>query len=284
MELIFDAGMYDGSDTEYYLETGHKVVAIEANPALCAMARKRFDMQVTAGRLIIENVAISNTPGAIDLHVCGQDLGSSSTVAERLEERFPLGKYTVPTMTYDDLVAKYGKPAYLKIDIEGADKEAVLSLRRDTAPPFLSFEAHQDLEQMIEHCYALDYRRFKVINQTNFRCIQNQESIGHRLGMKLVRLAGYDKPLTRKINGRYHVLGHSAGPAPWDSDGRWYSRDEILAAWKSTRRSGWYDVHAATRTAEAPVSMSKAIGKAYAVVFGIMEVIGLIIAGASMIF
>lgn len=282
--LVFDFGMYDGEDARYYLETGLKVVAIDADPVLCEAAKKRFAEPLSKGQLVVEHAAISNTPGTIDLHVSGQDRGSSSIYADRIAERWPLGKYSVPTVTYDDLVAKHGKPEYLKIDIEGADRDAVMSLRHETAPPFLSFEAHEHLEEMIQHCYDLGYRRFKIINQTNFRCIQNQESIGHRLGMKLVRLAGYDKPLTRKINGRYHVLGHSAGPAPWNSDGQWYSRNEILAAWQSSRRSGWYDVHAATRTAEAPVSTSKAIGQAFSRVVGVMAVIGLIIAGALMIF
>lgn len=254
---VFDFGMYDGSDAHYYLETGHKVVAVEANPALCAMAAKRLDKYVMSGQLIIENVAISNTPGTIDLHVCGQDLGSSSIVAERLEERFALGKYTVPTVTYDHLMAKHGKPTFLKIDIEGADKECVLSLKHETVPPYLSFEAHNDLEAMVDHCHGAGYRDFKIIHQPSFRCIQNQECLNERIGMKLVRLAGYDKPLTKRIDGRYHVLGHSAGPAPWHSDGRWYDRKEILAAWRNSRRSGWYDVHAKTRTAQ-PVPRASA--------------------------
>lgn len=117
--------------------------------------------------MIIENVAISNQPGTID--VCGQDLGSSSIDGERLADRFPLGKYTVPTVTYDNLAKKYGKPTFLKIDIEGADKECVLSLQHETAPPYLSFEAHHDLEGMIDHCYNAGYRYFKIIHQNSFR-------------------------------------------------------------------------------------------------------------------
>lgn len=284
-ETVFDFGMFDGSDTEHYLETGLKVVAVDADPVLCESAKKRFAERVSAGQLVVEHAAISNTPGTIELHVSGQDRGSSSIFADRIAERWPLGKYTVGTTTYADLLAKHGKPVYLKIDIEGADRDAVMSLTQETAPPYLSFEAHDHLEEMIEHCYDSGYRRFKIINQTSFRCIQKQESLGQRIGMKVVRLAGYDKPLARKINNRWHVLGHSAGPAPWQSDGRWYNRTEILAAWKSARKNGgWYDVHAATRTAEPPVSTAKSIGQSFAAVAGIVAVIGLIIAGALMIF
>lgn len=249
MSTVFDIGMYDGSDTEYYLEIGHKVIAVEANPALCAMVGKRLKPYVERGQLIIENVAVSSKPGTIDLHVCGQDLGSSSILVERLDDRFPLGKYTVPTMTYGDLRRKHGPPVYLKIDIEGADKECVLSLTHETAPPYLSFEAHQDMEEMINHAYDCGYRYFKIIHQNSFRCIQRQDSLLDRIRHKVVRLMGFDRPLAVRIGGRLFALSHSAGPAPWKSDGDFRSRDEILRDWKKTKHRGWYDVHAATRTA-----------------------------------
>lgn len=257
METIFDFGMSDGSDSEYYLQTGHKVVAVDAYLPHCNAVAKRFGKYMSSGQLTIENVAISNTPGTINLHICGQDLGSNSIFAERLEDRSPLGKYTVPTTTYDGLMAKYGKPMYLKIDIEGADKECVLSLKHETAPPYLSFEAHQDMEELIDHCFNVGYRYFKVIHQNSFRCIQKQECLSDRIGMKIVRIAGYDKPLVRKIDGRFYVLGHSAGPAPWQSDGRWYDRAKIIRDWKKTQRRGWYDVHAARRDAHLHLAKSK---------------------------
>ena len=39
-KLIFDIGMYDGSDTRYYLNEGFRVLAIEANPVLVKRARE----------------------------------------------------------------------------------------------------------------------------------------------------------------------------------------------------------------------------------------------------
>jgi len=44
-------GMHNGDDTAYYLARGYDVVAVEANPALCASAGKRFAPEVAAGRL-----------------------------------------------------------------------------------------------------------------------------------------------------------------------------------------------------------------------------------------
>ena len=38
--LIFDIGMYDGSDTRYYLNEGFRVLAIDGNPVLVKRARE----------------------------------------------------------------------------------------------------------------------------------------------------------------------------------------------------------------------------------------------------
>ena len=56
--LIFDLGMNNGDDTDYYLKLGYDVVALEANPALCAKASERFADAVEQGRLTIVHAAI----------------------------------------------------------------------------------------------------------------------------------------------------------------------------------------------------------------------------------
>ena len=39
-KLIYDIGMYDGSDTRYYLNVGFRVLAIQKNPVLVKRARE----------------------------------------------------------------------------------------------------------------------------------------------------------------------------------------------------------------------------------------------------
>jgi hypothetical protein len=46
--LIYDLGMNNGDDTDYYLKRGFEVVAVEANPALCQVARDRFAEAIAA--------------------------------------------------------------------------------------------------------------------------------------------------------------------------------------------------------------------------------------------
>jgi len=248
-KTAFDIGMYDGADTHYYLESGFRVIAVEANPNLIEMASQRFDKHVRSGALKLLNVAIGQARGTLELVVCGTDIGSSSIFAERLATRFPVGSFTVPSITFDDLLAEHGTPDFIKIDIEGADKMCVQALTSATAPAYLSFEAHSDMEELVRHANSVGYRRFKLINQTNFLCLQNQEKLSFRLSRRIIGALGYRDPEFARRAGREFLLGHSSGPAPWESDGRWYDANRILSDWNRAvalgRTAGWYDVHAA---------------------------------------
>ncbi|MGY1425072.1 hypothetical protein [Lysobacter sp. A289] len=48
MKLAFHIGMYDGSDSRYFLEEGFRVMAVEANPALADQARQLFQQDISA--------------------------------------------------------------------------------------------------------------------------------------------------------------------------------------------------------------------------------------------
>ena len=50
--LIFDVGCNDGQDSDFYLKKGFRVVAVEANPALCEGLRRRFAQEIAEGRFI----------------------------------------------------------------------------------------------------------------------------------------------------------------------------------------------------------------------------------------
>src|SRR5438105_4006448 len=59
-DLVFDIGMHKGEDTAFYLKKGYRVVAIEADPDLAAMCRKRFQSHIEDGSLhIIEGAIVA---------------------------------------------------------------------------------------------------------------------------------------------------------------------------------------------------------------------------------
>lgn len=56
---IFDLGFYDGGDSRNYLQTGHCVVGIEADPDLVTAAHQNFAGQIATGQLKIANYVVA---------------------------------------------------------------------------------------------------------------------------------------------------------------------------------------------------------------------------------
>lgn len=249
MRSIFDIGMYDGSDTEYYLSEGYKVIAVEANTNLIERAKIRFTKQISSGQLILVNRAICKDSGEeISLTICGDDIGSSCIYKEKIQDRNPLGSYSVKGTTIVELIEQYGCPYFIKTDVEWADRYCILPLDARNRPRYISFEVSDDVEELVEHLQKIGFTKFKTINQCNFKELNNQDSITLRAKLKLIHLLGYSQPQYIKRNGRFFLLGHSAGPAPWVSDGQWQDADRLLANWKlaasKNKLWGWYDVQA----------------------------------------
>ncbi|MEI6390570.1 MAG: FkbM family methyltransferase [Verrucomicrobiota bacterium] len=249
MKTIFDIGMFDASDTAYYLDEGFRVVAVEANPALAERACHSLASYIDSGRLQVLNVAISTDNRPVTLSVCGDDLGSSSIYKASVAHRNPIGSYSVPGLTASELFDQHGVPCYLKIDIEGADSVCVMALTKAAKPDYLSFEMGLDSEDLIKHISGIGFSRFKIINQCSFRELSHQNNLCDRIERKAVRLLGFAEPQYIKRKGRLFAIGHSSGPVPWCSDGHWCSQPEVLKKWRRVQASNhgnvWYDLHAA---------------------------------------
>jgi FkbM family methyltransferase len=247
---VFDIGMYDGADTAYYLECGYRVIAVEANPELVDNAKRRFAAEIASGQLTCVDAAISPSGEAVQLTLCGQDIGSSSLFGDRITNRLPIGTITVRGVTLQQLFERYGVPEYLKVDIEGADRLCVLALTSHTRPAFLSFEVGDDIDELLSHVELIGYERFKIIHQNSFRELANQWCLYDRVAYRLMRYMGYREPLMVRRAGRFFDIARSSGPVPWESDGQWRSgdvtRSRLHRARASNALSGWYDIHART--------------------------------------
>lgn len=248
MKLVFDLGMYDASDTEYYLESGHRVVAVEANPALADAARRRLSSYVESGQLKIVNAAISTDDKPVELTLSAEDLGSSSVFQEKVATRAPLATFKVPGITTAALIEQFGIPYYLKVDIEGADRLAVLALTPKTRPEYVSFEIGDDFEPLLDHLCAIGCSQFRAINQYNLRDLFSENSLAEYWSLKMLSAFGFREPQLVRRSGRFFKLGHSSGPGPWVSGGAWRSRDDLMRRWRqpkqSDHRNVWYDLHA----------------------------------------
>lgn len=172
--LVYDVGAHKGEDTQFYLNKGFKVVAIEANPALHQALAERFRREVDSGQLTLLGCAIGRTEGEIDFYVNEKvsvwGTTDPSWALRNMKLGAPSRRVQVKCERFESIVLRHGIPHYLKIDIEGADMlcvEALLAL--DRVPKFLSIESDKRRwEGLLREFAVLDslgYRKFKVIDQ-----------------------------------------------------------------------------------------------------------------------
>ena len=249
MHTIFDIGLFDATDTAYYLSLGSRVIAVEANPQLVARGQKLLGAEIASGRLTIVHAAISTDTAPVELTLSADDMGASSMFHDRVADRQPAGSFTAPGLPILDLMKQYGVPDFLKVDIEGADRFCILPLTREARPRYLSFEIGPDVEELLAHLRSLGYTRFKIINQVSLRELANEASLRDRAVLRAAEFFGIGEPRLLRRGGRFFAAGRCSGPVPWKTDGRWYAGDETIARWRERRaRDGYlphYDIHAA---------------------------------------
>ncbi len=143
-ELVFDIGAHVGNRTRAFYKLGARVVALEPQPELATFLR--FAFRRAAPVSVIEN-AVGATPGTAELFICRRNPTISTTSRdwharsartpgfERFRFEDPV---RVPQTTLDELIAQFGIPAFVKIDVEGSEDEALAGLSTPVAA--LSFE------------------------------------------------------------------------------------------------------------------------------------------------
>src|SRR5436190_17614910 len=122
-DLIFDVGAHNGDDTAYYLHEGFRVVAVEANPILANDISARFAEARADGRLTVLNVGIAACAGTLPFWV-NDDESVWSSFDRALGGRHGSRCHavSVPCAPLATLIAEYGLPHSVKIDIEGYDR------------------------------------------------------------------------------------------------------------------------------------------------------------------
>ena len=230
--LIFDLGMNNGDDTDYYLKLGHKVIALEANPALCEQAAKRFASAIAEGCLTVVHAAIWESAGETQFLVnLDNDHWSSIDPGWAKRDDSACKAITVECVTLADLFAKYGVPFYCKIDVEGVDHIVLDQLAHaDVRPQYVSVE---DCRFGFDYMATLDacgYTGFKLLDQSTVPC-RTDPATGHKFP------AGSSGPLGRDIAGDWRpypsMVDHYAATVR-DREGN-----------RLAPRTRWWDIHAA---------------------------------------
>lgn len=230
--LIYDLGMNNGDDTDFYLKRGFAVVAVEANPALCVLAEERFREAIGAGRLTVIKAAIGAQDGKVTFHVnLDNHHWSSTDINWAGRDASACKAITVDCVTLASIYACHGIPHYMKIDVEGADQMVLEQVVKGPAlPDFLS----------IEDCrFGPDYAR--TLSQAGYQSFQliDQSEI----------------PGTRDAVTRHVFPQGSSGPFGPDLPDEWEAYPEFTETYATTvrtrqgvrlaPRTRWWDIHAA---------------------------------------
>ena len=143
-DLVFDVGAHLGNRTRAFAALGCRVVAIEPQPHVARMLRR-----LVGGLRHVEVVeqAVTRAPGRVTLAVSERTPTVSTLSGDWRDERAKdpdfaavswNRSFEVAATTLDALIAAHGRPAFIKIDVEGAELDVLHGLSQPV--PAVSFE------------------------------------------------------------------------------------------------------------------------------------------------
>lgn len=263
-DLIIDVGMCDGADTAYYLFKGFRVIAIDADPILCERASRRFADEIAEKRLEILNLGIAQGEQVLTFYRSLKDPGLSSFDAELGKVGGRYEEMQIPCRPLSAVIAEFGIPHYLKIDIEGFDAIAISTLTPETAPRYISVELNY-CDTILPALRQLGYQHFKLINQ-NFHTTSLEIGQDEWFWRTLRKAGRVLPPLKRFIrslpqswrprmewdvsyrpDGWDPQGGKSSGPFGDLTQGTWRDYDDTIRTYRavtSRHEYTWWDVHA----------------------------------------
>jgi FkbM family methyltransferase len=278
-DLIYDVGLHNGDDTAFYLRRGFRVVAVEADPSLVGLARRRFATELRAGRLTLVHAGIADQDGTAEFYLCeGKSEFNSFDRANATKFGHQCHAIEIPCRRFGSILRQHGLPHYLKIDIECFDSHCVAELQRDRLPKYISCELTKTVQ--IEQLAELGYDAFKLVWQGHHRAVlddtctfgawlrttfrpvrpvawiaKKYQSLRNRSVRSAARALRKWRLLPPENPWNWKFPHGSSGPFGEDAPGEWIDRDEALFRWFALRRECgeqyWVDIHATCLTPSA---------------------------------
>jgi len=155
--LVFDIGAFQGTFTWAALASrASRVIAVEPQPDAVGCLRQMFADEPSVE---VIHGAVCDHNGTAELIQCRSMKSASTIVPKWMHGRFEAHTWgdpvKVPAFTLDKLIADYGLPAFVKLDVEGSECAAIAGLSQ--AVPALSFEfTHEYIDDALACITRLD--------------------------------------------------------------------------------------------------------------------------------
>ncbi|MFZ4408144.1 MAG: FkbM family methyltransferase [Paracraurococcus sp.] len=200
-DLAFDVGAHVGDRTASLRRLGARVVAVEPQPRLVRLLRLLFGRDSGVARVA---ALVGAAPGEAVLRLntanptvatASPDFIAAADGAPGWEGQRWDAEITLPVTTLDALAAAHGRPALIKIDVEGYEAAALAGLT--FAPRTLSFEFTTIQREVafagLDRLAALGFRAFNA-------CLGESMEFAHAAPLDAAGMAAWIAALPAAAN------------------------------------------------------------------------------------
>ncbi|HKO96135.1 MAG TPA: FkbM family methyltransferase [Pyrinomonadaceae bacterium] len=156
-DLVFDIGANVGQRSEIFSQLARQVIAFEPQPDCVRHLKSRFRR---TPNVTINQLAVSDSEGEAtffksDSHTLSSMSPEfiSKVSAHRFKESHWNEQLVVTTTTLDHMIARYGVPRFIKIDVEGFEANVLKGLTQPVS--YISFEMTPELIEQSQECVRL---------------------------------------------------------------------------------------------------------------------------------
>jgi len=177
-DLVFDIGANKGLHTKIFLDLDCRVVAVEPNPELVNKLNNKFGKKI-----VLVDKGIGPKNDVMDFKMFLED-GHSTFYKNnpKLVNQYLYKTIPLQVITLNNLIEQYGKPSFIKIDVEGFEYNVLKTLKFPTTVVFEFTSSIFDVAiKCIEHLNKIGNAKFNYTYSINHKLELNKWVSGEEL-------------------------------------------------------------------------------------------------------